>query len=105
MRKKFFSASIVPPIVTVTLPTSVVILESMLVLSCDIQGAPQPGFEWFSPLGANVVEDSSTRQLTISNAGPEHSGTYTCMATNPLGSGSDSATVDVRGIVAIACRK
>ena len=88
----------VPPIVTVTPPTSDVLLEGMLVLSCDVRGEPRPGFSWATPQGARTVVDTNTRELTILTANEDHSGTYTCTATNPLGSAADSAVITVRGM-------
>ncbi len=85
----------VSPVVTVTSPSSVVILEEMLVLSCDVQGDPQPGFQWSSPPGANAIVDST--QLTIPSAAPENTGSYTCTAINPQGTGSDTILISVRG--------
>ena len=70
------------------------------MLSCDVQGEPVAEVRWSSPPGANVAVDSNTHQLTITGASSENTGSYTCTATNPLGSSSDTATITVRGMYA-----
>ncbi|KAJ8980936.1 hypothetical protein NQ317_000946 [Molorchus minor] len=71
---------------------------------CIVQSEPPPNVLWSK--NGRIIEYSNDYQLhyrngvcrlTISQAYPEDAGTYTCTATNPVGTANTTATLQVPG--------
>jgi pectate lyase len=60
----------------------------------EVTGNPQPSLQWYH--GENFVPGAQTATLELTNVQLSQAGTYTCVATNPLGTDtSDPATLTV----------
>lgn len=88
---------------TVATPTEGVLVGGMAVLSCSARGDPLPVISWRLPDGSdpqdlgNVQVNAASGNLTVFSAGGQNSGTYTCTATNSLGSNSATGQLVIRG--------
>ena len=89
--------------------TVTVVVGSPLTLSCTSQGSPPDTFTWRKDNGP-IIESTSITTVTHTDAGAvfhvnysinsvitSDSGTYTCTVTNPIGSDTETITVDVGG--------
>ena len=89
--------------------TVTVDVASPLTLSCTSRGSPPDTFTWRKDSGP-IVQSTSITTVThtesmavfradysINNVAGSHSGTYTCSVTNPIGSDSETITVNVTG--------
>ena len=89
---------------TVTVPVG-----SPLILSCTSRGSPPDTFKWGKD-GIPIVQSISTSTVnysitsavfrtdySINSVTTSDSGTYTCTVTNPIGSDSETITVNVIG--------
>ena len=87
--------------------TVTIVVGSPLTLSCTSRGSPPDTFTWRKGSGP-IVQSTSITTLTytdtsavfraeysINSVTTSDSGTYTCTMTNPIGSGSETITVDV----------
>ena len=66
-----------------------------LIIKCPVVGSPSPDISWMKndiPLNVN------REMLHIGTARKEHTGNYTCVATNNAGNISKSFLVDVLGM-------
>lgn len=76
-----------------------------VTLSTTIVGNPEPTIEWFKnghPLSRPAPKkDGNTYKLTILNAKPTDTATYTVKAKNPLGEGETTGNLTVEGKVVI----
>ncbi|XP_050723288.1 hemicentin-1-like isoform X2 [Eriocheir sinensis] len=71
-------------------------LGEELHLDCSATGNPRPQVFWYhdgSPLAAHVSDGGS--QITVQSVGPEHSGLYTCTASNSAGNNQRNFSVTV----------
>ena len=85
--------------------TVIAVVGSPLTLSCTSHGSPPDTFTWRKDSGPVVnftnitnVTYTSTKavfrtDLHINNVTTSHSGTYTCIVTNPIGSNNLNITV------------
>lgn len=92
--------SIAPPVVTVTPPTIDLLVGGSVDLACATEGEPEPGIVWRVPDGSSADKSSlvtSTGSLPITGAMATDGGTYTCVATNELGSDNSTSVVTIRG--------
>ena len=81
LRKAFFASTDAPEVDTYKNGSIIVSKGVNITLTCDLEGNPPPVFQWTVD-GVNMSED--TNKLHI---GPvDHDETYTCTATNDLGS-------------------
>jgi len=89
--------------------TVTVIVGSPLTLSCTSRGSPPDTFTWRKDSGP-IVQSTSITTVThtntsavfhanysISNVTTSDAGTYTCTVTNPIGSSSETITVNIVG--------
>jgi len=86
--------------------TVIVFVGSPLTLSCTSQGSPPDTFTWMkdgtpaplTPTLTTVTHNSTTAEFcsnyTINSVTTSDSGTYTCTVTNPIGSDSETITVN-----------
>lgn len=86
---------------TVTPPTTDVLIDGSAVLSCVVDGEPEPDVMWRLP-DSSIVDSrsgriTSTGGLPIDNAMADDTGTYTCEATNQLGVANGTSVVTIRG--------
>ena len=89
--------------------TVTVVVGNSLTLSCTSRGSPPDTFTWMKdgtvidpqPNVVTLVHDSTTANFqtnyTINNVTTSDSGTYTCTATNPIGSDNKTIYVSVNG--------
>ena len=74
-----------------------------VMLECHVTGVPPPTVSWkcngdvidVTSADYAVTQISGTCCLKIKRAAPHHAGQYTCTATNPAGSATTSASVNV----------
>lgn len=92
---------LVPPQIT-RAPTDVTanIGQFLVRFVCEASGVPNPTISWRK--GSNVVQAGgrvtlSGNQLLINDVDTIDSGTYTCVASNPAGSDTASAELNVIG--------
>ena len=77
---------------------------TLAILSCQASGIPKPKLTW-SKNGhqnipeAHVKQEVDSKLLMFQSIQPEHSGVYTCTATNQFGNASTSTNVTVIGKV------
>ena len=89
--------------------TVTVDVGSPLTLSCTSQSSPPDTFTWRKDSGP-IVQSTSITNMTHTNTSAvfranysinsvttSDSGTYTCTVTNPIGSDSETITVNVVG--------
>jgi len=87
--------------------TVTVIVGSPLTINCTSQGSPPDTFTWRKDSGP-IVQSTSISTVTHTNTSAvfradysinsvttSDSGTYTCTVTNPIGSDSETITVNV----------
>ena len=87
--------------------TVTVVVGSPLTLSCTSQGSPPDTFTWRKDSGP-IVQSTSITTVThtntsavfradysINNVTTSDNGTYTCTVTNPIGSDSETITVNL----------
>ena len=60
-----------------------------VVLSVTASGNPAPTYQWFN--GAAAVSGATSSILTLANIQPGAAGSYTAVATNPIGSATSNA--------------
>ena len=75
---------------------------TLAVLSCQASGIPKPKLTWSKNGHQNIPEahvKQEGRLLVFPSIQPEHSGVYTCTATNQFGNASTSTNVTVIGKV------
>lgn len=65
-----------------------------LTIKCPVVGTPVPDIKWVKN---DVPLNTEREMLHIGTAKKEHSGNYTCIATNHAGNFSKSFLVDVLG--------
>ena len=88
-----------------------VVVGSPLILSCTSRGSPPDTFTW-SKDGGPIVQSTSITTVThtdtsavfhadysINSVTTSDSGTYTCTVTNPIGSDSETITVNIVGML------
>jgi len=87
--------------------TVTVVVGDSLTLSCTSRGSPPDTFTWIKdgiildpqPNVVTLAHDSTTANFqtnyTISNVTTSDNGTYTCTATNPIGSDNKAISVAV----------
>ena len=93
--------------------TITVVAGSSLTLSCISRGSPPDTFTWRKD-GGPIVQSTSITTVTHTNTSAvfradysinsvttSDSGTYTCTVTNPIGSDSETITVNVIGKIYI----
>jgi len=93
--------------------TVTVVDGSSLTLSCTSRGSPPDTFTWRKDSGS-IVQSTSITTVTYTNTSAvfradysinsvttSDSGTYTCTVTNPIGSGSETITVNIVGEVCL----
>ncbi|CAH1394396.1 unnamed protein product [Nezara viridula] len=81
-------------------------------VQCVVQSGDPPltltwlkdGVEFSSDLGVHITKDDFSSTLAIGKVGLEHSGDYTCVATNPAKSTKLSSRLTVSGIVWQLCK-
>ena len=91
------------------------VVGSPLTLSCTSRGSPPDTFTWRKDSGP-IVQSTSITTVThtdtsavfhanysINNVTTSDSGTYTCTVTNPIGSDSETITVNVVGKLLTIC--
>lgn len=76
--------------------------ESALVMNCNVTGVPPPTVTWFKNskiLGnsSKVRIDKKSNFLEISRADEDDEGSYTCIASNVIGSETASSKVNIIG--------
>ena len=89
--------------------TVTVVVGSPLTLSCISQGSPPDTFTWRKDSGP-IVQSTSITTVTHTNTSAVfranysinsvtkiHIGLYTCTVANPIGSDTETITVDVTG--------
>ena len=87
------------------LPTlSDFIKGSLAILSCQASGIPKPKLTWSKNGHQNIPEthvkqEVDSKLLMFQSIQLEHSGVYTCTATNQFGNASTSTNVTVIGKV------
>jgi len=86
-----------------------VVVGDSLTLSCTSRGSPPDTFTWMKdgtvidpqPNVVTLAHDSTIANFqtnyTISNVITSDSGTYTCTATNPIGSDTENINIVVTG--------
>ena len=90
-----------------SLSTVTVVVGSPLTLSCTSRGSPPDTFTWRKDSGP-IVQSTSITTVTHTNTSAvflanysinsittSDSGTYKCTVTNPIGSDSETITVNV----------
>ena len=89
--------------------TVTIVVGSPLTLSCTSQGSPPDTFTFMKdgmpvtpPPSVNPVTHTETMAIfranySINSVATSDSGTYTCTVTNPIGSDSETITVNVVG--------
>jgi len=90
-----------------------VVVGSPLTLSCVSRGSPPDTFTWRKDSGpivqstsiVTVIHNGTSAvfraEYTINNVTTSDNGTYTCTVTNPIGSDSETITVNVVGKIMI----
>jgi len=83
-----------PPVAT-SQPSSVTVaFSSTAVFSFTASGSPTPTYQWF--LNGTAIPSATSSTLVVSGATVANAGSYTCTATNSLGSiTSNAATLGV----------
>ncbi|XP_053539408.1 ADAMTS-like protein 1 [Ictalurus punctatus] len=77
-------------------------IGSNLTLDCPVTGVPQPNVSWYrleGKLSANIIS-LPNGSLLLHNLMPQDDGTYSCIASNPIGKASASSRIhmaDVKG--------
>lgn len=82
------------PAFTATVPAQLAVADgARLHLQCAVAGDPDPQITWSKngkPISSSEIVDlkykAGTATLTINEVFPEDEGTYTCTATNSIGS-------------------
>ena len=84
-----------------------IVVDSPLTLSCTSRGSPPDTFTWRKDNGLIVQSTNITTvthtntsavfhaDYTITSVTTSDSGSYTCTVTNPIGSDSETITVNV----------
>ena len=103
---------------TPSLSTVTVAVDSYLTLSCTSQDSPPDTFTWRKDNNLTVLQSTSITAVdytstsavfradySIASVTASDSGTYTCNATNPIGSDSAIITVVVIGKLLISIRR
>jgi len=98
-----------PPAATGQPSSQTVATGSTTVFSFTASGAPTPAYQWF--LNGAAIPSATSSTLVISGATAANAGSYTCTATNSLGSVTSSAatlnvvnTPDPGRLTNISCR-
>ncbi|XP_066533975.1 hemicentin-1 [Hoplias malabaricus] len=91
---------LIPPSVHGGEPELWVAENTQALLSCVVEGVPQPSLSWEKegvPLTDTVGEYTilPTGELIIDKAQPEDAGSYTCVATNSVGQDSQTITLSI----------
>ena len=89
--------------------TVTIVVGSPLTLSCTSRGSPPDTFTWRKNSGP-ILQSTSISTVThtdtsavfsvnfvVNSATTSDSGTYTCTVTNPIGSDTETITVNVVG--------
>ena len=106
INKKYFHTE-PPQIGPFSFPSAVVDEGSFAQITCSITKGDEPlDITWHlhgdvissEPSITTTMIGSRTSILIISKVGYRHSGKYTCRATNPAGSATYSAILNVNGI-------
>ncbi|KAK9882442.1 hypothetical protein WA026_021473 [Henosepilachna vigintioctopunctata] len=110
--QKGYTGQIRAPMFITPLRNIAVVNGQNAKFECIVQSEPSPSILWSK--NGRIIQDSDDYQLhyrngvcrlTISRSYPEDAGTYTCTATNPAGSASSTATLDVPGEIKAAYMK
>ena len=110
----FHLCTAVPVIDTPLSSTLTVTIGSSLTLSCTSRGSPPDTFTWRKDTDPTVLQSTNITAVdytstsavfradySIDSVTTSDSGTYTCTATNPIGSGNTTITVVVSGKLSI----
>ena len=93
--------SIVLPSITADSPSVTSVQGAMATLWCVSTGIPIPVQSWTRNgvvvSGSRIQVSGDGRTLTVSLAREEDEGTYTCHASNYVGTSSDNVTLEVFG--------
>ena len=87
------------PSITISSPTLTATLRQSFVLTCSVEGQPNPTIQWTPPEGLTPgnYRTEVGGALTVFTASARSIGVYTCMASNSVGSDSSQIEVDVKG--------
>ena len=87
-----------PQIISTTASLNLFPMGETRTLSCEVGGIPAPTVSWLfesTPIGSNKTDTGSS--VLLFEAKPEQEGTYTCTASNPLGTTSAQLQVQIQG--------
>ena len=85
-----FAPAAAPSIVTPPLPKLAGFLGDNLDISCEASGTPTPAYFW--SINGDQFNEVEGGNLFIDSLEPTDSGTYTCLATNDIGSSATAST-------------
>ncbi|XP_063314241.1 microfibrillar-associated protein 3-like [Pelobates fuscus] len=90
------------PVITLRVDHIIVKEGNSVVIQCNIQGHPDPHFQWYNSNGHLLKEETvgkwwilDSGLLNITSVSFEDRGKYTCVATNPHGSVNNTVTLRV----------
>ncbi|KAK3562516.1 hypothetical protein QTP86_034766 [Hemibagrus guttatus] len=82
-------------------------IGASLTLDCPVTGVPQPSVSWHrleGKLSANIIS-LTNGSLLLHNLTLQDDGTYSCVASNPIGKASASSRIHVVGVGAVSYEK
>ncbi len=92
----FFTVDVAAPVVTMEAKEKFIPEGSKVELHCDVQGVPEPTVMWMVNTSKVTESVYANGSLIITMATMRHSGVYTCVGLNSIGSDQSVMTLHVQ---------